>query len=275
MINTTRNPPAPSPLLYIVVSGLGLLAASAMLFSYVLLAPRLIAAGFQDQFFYFVLIVAGLVAAAFLVGGMRAYEAKVTVKHFGIRVQAGGGVAVFILVVGGGLYGVPRNSSFNLTIRPHGPQQPVITVGKIRVNYGDRSDPEFLDSNGEANFKQIPFQFWGTRVKVLPDVEGFQKEYQEVELNSLVIDLPLALEKPEFRLTGRVTPIPSKGEIVRIVVEGEDQTATPDEFGRFQLVVHHKQNERVRLTVYRNDKQVYDNFEVLGEPLMIATRKTR
>ena len=106
-------------------------------------------------------------------------------------------------------------------------------------------------------------------------MEGFQKEYQEVELNSLVIDLPLALEKPEFRLTGRVTPIPSKGEIVRIVVEGEDQTATPDEFGRFQLVVHHKQNERVRLTVYRNDKQVYDNFEVLGEPLMIATRKTR
>jgi hypothetical protein len=264
-----------SRLFFIVVAGGGFLLALALLFSYVLLASRLLAAGFQDQFFYVVLIVAGVVATTFLVGGMRAHDARVTVNQFGIKMQARGGIAIFVFVVVGGLYVVPRDTSFNLTIRPHAPRQPIVTAGSIRVNYGDNSVDRILDSNGEANFKQIPHRYWGTRIQILPDVEGFQHEYQEFQVNSTVIDLDLVLDNPESQFSGTIEPLVRKPDRVRIVVEGEGNVATPDEFGRFQMLVHHKKGDRIRVRVFNNDQEVSDTFEILPGPTTIRTHKPR
>jgi hypothetical protein len=43
--------------------------------------------------------------------------------------------------------------------------------------------------------------------------------------------------------------LPRSGEVITVVVEGEPQVAMGDQFGRFQLPVHRKQNDRLRVTV--------------------------
>jgi photosystem II stability/assembly factor-like uncharacterized protein len=76
-------------------------------------------------------------------------------------------------------------------------------------------------------------------------------------------------------LSGTVTPRPRKGELIRVLVEGEDKEATPDEFGRFKVLVHKKEGTRVRVAVYRDGKQVYDDFVVLPGPATLLTREPK
>jgi hypothetical protein len=277
-MKTRRQPGAsesehPSRPMSFLISAVGLVLAVTLLFAYVFLAPRLISANFQNQFYYIVLIVAGLVAAAFLVGGMRSYDAHVTYKRFGLIVQAGGAVAVFLMVVGIGLYAIPKLDTFNLTIRPIGPHQQSIKTGNVTIQYGDKTDTEAVGQNGEANFKQIPQTHWGRKIKITPEIDGYDERPQFLVLNSVVLELPLLSEYFETRFFGTIRPSPSESQIVKILVEGEDQEATADEFGRFSLVVHKKEGTRVRVKVYINSKQVYDNFEILPGPVTLTTHR--
>jgi hypothetical protein len=271
MTSRPSEPKPPSPLTYVLISGVGLILAVGLLFAYVFLAPRLISAGFQSQFYYMVLVVAGLVAAGFLVGGMRSYDAHVTYKQFGLAVQAGGAIAVFLLVVGIGLYAIPRPDTFNLTVRPVGPRQERIKTGELTLEYADKTDVEAVGTNGEANFKQIPHRYWGQKLKITPEIDGFEKKPLYVLIDAVAVDLPLAPEILETWFSGKVIPPPNKGQIVTILVEGEDQEATPDEFGRFKMLVHKKEGTRVRVTVYRDRKQIYDDFAVLPGPATLVT----
>jgi hypothetical protein len=253
-----------------VNSAVGLALAVGLLFSYVFLAQRLVSADFQSQFYYSVLVVAGLVASAFLVGGMRSYDAHVTYKRLGLVVQAGGAVAVFLLVVVIGLYGIPKRDTFNLTVRPVGPRQESINIGKLTLQFADKLDTEMVGPNGEANFKQIPEVYWGQTLKITPEVDGFDRAPLYSQVNSVAIDLPLVPERFETHFSGKVLPPPRKGQTVKILVEGEEQEATSDQFGRFDLIVHRREGTRVRVAVYSNGMQVYDDFETLPGPVTLA-----
>jgi len=267
---------SPSPLTYILISGAGLVLAVCLLIAYVFLAPRLLTAQFQHEFFFVVLIIAGLVAAAFLVGGMQAYDAHVTYKHFGLVVKAGGAVAVFLLVVGLGLYAIPKpNTTFNLTVRPTGPRGESVRTGRLTIQYADKTDSEAVGNNGEANFKQIPADIRGQNIRVIPEIEGFDQAPLSVSINSVAVDVALLPENFETPLIGSVRPPPGKGKIVRIVVEGEDSEAIADDFGRFRLIVHKKSGSKVRLRAYLNEKEVYDDFEVVGGPVTLVMHKPR
>lgn len=266
----------PSPLTYILISGVGLVLAVCLLLAYVFLAPRLLTAQFQHEFFFVVLVIAGLVAAAFLVGGMHAYDAHVVYKRFGLVVQAGGAVAVFLLVVGLGLYAIPKpNTTFNWTVRPIGPRGETLSTGRLTIQYADKTDSEAVGNNGEANFKQIPADIRGQNIKVIPEIEGFGQAPLYASTNSLAVDVSLLPESFETPLTGFVRPAPGERQVVKIIVEGEDSEAITDEFGRFRLVVHKKSGSKVRVKAYLNEKEVYDDFQILPGPVTLVMHKPR
>jgi len=54
--------------------------------------------------------------------------------------------------------------------------------------------------------------------------------------------------------TGALTPPPDAGGTMKIFVDGQDATATPDDPGRFKLNVNDKRGDRVRVKVYANQK---------------------
>lgn len=238
--------------------GIGVL----LLVLFVAFAPRLVPANILDQFFYIVLILWGLVGAIVLFGVMRSY-AHVTYKHVGGVVEIGGPAAFAVLVVAGGFWLVPRPDTFDLTIRPHGTDSPLIIAGRIRIEFDRLSFTQNIN-NGEADFKGIPHKFWGTTAQVLPLVDGFSEKYQTLVINKNALDLNLVKAAlPETLFRGRLKPVPFKQQVVRILVEGEE--GAPDAFGRFQIPVRKKLEQRVRVEVCADGRSIYDDYKILVE----------
>jgi hypothetical protein len=255
---------------YAVVGLVLLLFGIGLLIGFVLLAPRLLTNGLLDQVYYPVIILFGLVAAVVLFGVMKSY-ASLTVKQPGILLQLGGPAVVAVLVVFGGIRFVPRVGSFNVVVRPHAEGLPIISSGRIRLEYGANPAIRDLDSSGDAEFREIPHEYAGQTVRVLPDVEGYERVYQTVTLDpsKRVIDLPLTQENPTTKVSGRLAP-PPKGEKVRVLVADEKEEAVPDEYGRFEITVHKKSTERARFSVWIDGKQVYDDYQPLsGEVTLV------
>jgi hypothetical protein len=248
---------------YAVIAAVMIAIGVGLLVLFVALAPRLVPADILNQFFYIVLIVWGLVCALVLFGVMRSY-AHVTYKHVGGAIEVGGPAAFAALVVVGGFWLVPRTDTFHLTIRPHGPGAPLITSGKIRVEFGGLpTQVSDVNSQGEADFYGIPHKFWRAPVKVLPQVNGYREEYQRVVLDKDAIDLNLV--KPETMLKGKIKPTPRKGQVVKVLVSGEDGEQTPDGYGRFQFLVHKQLGETVRVEVCADGRRIYDDLVPLVE----------
>jgi hypothetical protein len=256
---------------YAVIALVLFLFGAGLLIAFVLLAPRLLPNGLLDQFYYVVVIIFGLVAAVILFGVMRSYASLTVKQPPGMLLELGGPVVVAALVVFVGIKFVPHVESFNVIVRPHAEGAPIISSGSIRLEYGANPATRAIDSSGDADFREIPHQYSGQQVKILPEVDGYERAYQTITLDSSkpVIDIQLSKEEIKTNVTGRLVP-PQTGEQVRILVEGEKVEAVPDEYGRFEITVHKSKTERARFFVWINGKQIYNDFQPLsGEVTLV------
>ena len=261
---------------YVIVALVGLIFAAAFTLLYVYQINQLVAGGVQGQVFFLLLIPWALSCAAFLFGAMKSY-ARFTHKHLSNTLELGGPVVLFFLVLVGGFKLVPpAPDTFDLTVRAHsaGQRDPVITSGKITIDLDNDRRIAFLGANGEADFKGIPPKFRNSTLKVLPQVDGYEEQWQEQRLGSNVLDLPLVrATAPVIVLTGTVTPPPDAESTIKIFVDGQDTTAIPDDIGRFKLNVNGKVGDRVRVKVYANQKSVYDDYQVLPGPITLRLHR--
>ena len=259
---------------YVVIATVMFGFGIVLLLLFVAFTPRLLQADILNQFFYIVLIVWGLVSASVLFGVMRSY-ARLTHKYVRGAIELGGPAAFAALVVLGGFLVIPRTDTFDLTIRPHGSDAPLITSGQIRVEFGNFAPAQDINANGEADFKGVPHKFRGTTVRVLPKVDGYKDEYQTVVLDKDAIDLNLVkTPPPETVLKGKIVPAPGKEQRVKVLIQGEHGDTVPDRYGRFQFVIHKKLGEIVRVTVCASGKRIYDDYQTTGQDeIEIHTRK--
>jgi hypothetical protein len=279
---STTEPPAGAPRQplsakgYVIIALVGLVCAAAFTLLYVYRINQLVAGGVQGQVFYLLLIPWALSCAAFLFGAMKSY-ARFTHKHLGNTLELGGPVVLFCLVLVGGFKLVPSApDTFDLTVRAHSADQrdPVITSGKITIDLDNDRRTALLDANGEADFKGIPPKFRNSTLKVLPQVEGYEEQWQEPQLESNVLNLPLVRgSAPVVVLTGTVTPLPGAESAIKIFVDGQDATAATDDLGRFKLKVNGKAGDRVRVKVYANGMSVYDDYQVLPGPVTLRLHR--
>jgi hypothetical protein len=249
----------------LLLLGIGLVTC-AMLAALLFVVPHL-PPEIRDRFYYILLIGAGLVSALVLRG-----YAHVVVHKPGTRIELGGQAAVFFLVVFLGFYLLPRSTPFNVVIRPHAEGVPKITSGKIQLEYGTVPAENDLDARGDAEFREIPREYWGRQAKILPEVDGYKQDRQTVTLDKTLIEIALVREIPETKVQGKIVP-PQPGKQVKVFVEGEEASAVPDADGRFELVVHRKSTDRARFSVIVNGAQRYDDYQPLGAPVTLALRK--
>ena len=123
----------------------------------------------------------------------------------------------------------PPPTTFDLTVnvRSVNEKDPVITSGNITIDFDNNRTTQPIRSNGQADFKGVPEKFRDTTVKVLPHVEAYLTEYQEIRLDNDVIDLQLKKAVlPDVELTGRVVPVPRKSDEVTVLVEGESSSCS-------------------------------------------------
>lgn len=258
---------------YAIIALVGLAIGVGLLLFYVYRVPKLIESGVQNQVFYLLLIPWALACAAFLFGAMRSY-ARFTHRRLGNFLELGGPVVLFCLVIVGGFKLVPPPpETFDLTVRPHGPNgtDPIIASGKITIDLDNDRRSKAISSNGETDFKGIPAKFRGATVGVLPQVDGYKQEWQHLELKGAVLDVTLQrAPQPVTRLTGSIVPPPKDWAKLRIMVEGQSGEGKVDELGSFGFQVNGRDGETVRLKIYDATKLVYDDFQTLPGPLNLT-----
>jgi hypothetical protein len=230
------------------------------------------------RFAVVVVLAFGAALSFAFVGGSAAGKGKIPLpfsKKNPLVFSVTGGIAVFVIILTLGYYlyaSGEASDTFTATIRPHADGTPVITKGKIRLEYGDNAPTTDVTSSGEAEFKQIPHQYWGHEVKVLPQIEDYKEEYKTITLSDKPIDFTLTKIPVATTLEGQIVP-PQKGKAVKILVEGESGEAVPDQYGRFTVVVHRKPGERVRISAWVNGKQVYDDYQILPGPVKLSLKE--
>ena len=254
----------------------GIFGTGILLF-FVYKVPSLVASGVQNQIFYILLVPWALCCAAFLFGALRS-AAFFTGKHLGNKLELGGPVVLFCLVLIGGFKLVPQIDAFDLTVRTHpvGNQSGIIGSGDITIDLENVRRTEALGTNGEANFKGIPGKLKGAKVDVMPRVEGFDQSWQKLQITGSVLEIslrPMATETLVLR--GTLLPVPKNTENVRVLVDGQNGEAKVDTFGRFDLPVQGRNGERVRLRVYSGSTIIYDNYETLPGPFTISIVRSR
>jgi hypothetical protein len=258
---------------YALIALVGLAFGVGMLLFYFYSVPRLVASGIQNQVFYLLLIPWALVCAAFLFGAMRSY-ARYKGKHPGRALELGGPVVLFCLVMVGGFKLVPAPpATFDLTVRPHGAHgaAPVITSGEITIDLDNDRRSKSINANGEADFKGVPAKFKGATVGVLPQVEGYQEEWQHLHVKGDVLEVTLQPAPPPVTsLTGSIIPPPGNWASLRLVVDGQRGEGKVDGLGRFALQVKGKEGDTIRLKIYDGTKLVFDDFETLPGPLTLS-----
>jgi len=257
---------------YAIIALIGLLFGVGLLFFYVYEVPRLAENSAQNQVYYLLLIPWALSCAAFLFGAMRSF-ARFTHKQVGSALELGGPVVLFCLVIVGGYKLVPQPSpTFDLTVRPYSKDggSAIVNSGKITIDLDTDRRSEAVDSAGEANFKGIPSRFQGATLRILPQVEGYEEQWERHKVRGNVLELPLVrASQPVTVLKGSIDPPPAKGQTVKILVDGQDGVASPDEFGRFALNVAGKEGDKIRLRVYADGQLVYDDNQVLPGPVTL------
>jgi hypothetical protein len=255
---------------YLWISFAMLLTGVLLLVLFVLFAPKMLPAEILSQFFYVVLLAWGLVCALVLFGVLRSYG-RLTYRHCGGAIELGGPAACAVLVVVGGFWLAPRNETFALTVRPHGIREPLLTRGSMRLETGSISQTVELQ-NGEAIFARIPRKYFNRNVKLLPGVDGYEKQYQVVRITSDEIDL--LLEENNVLLRGMLSPAPHDQQTTKIIVEGETDFSRPQPDGRFQIRVKRSLGDRVRLRVCEGGFRVFDDYLQLQlAEIEVDTRK--
>jgi hypothetical protein len=264
-----------SPKAYGVIAVVGVVLVIATICLYALGVPRFVQAGMQDRVFYLILILAGLVSAAFLSGVMHSF-AHVQHRKLGLLVRLGGPTAVAFLVVVGCYWLVPPPKTlFDLTVRAHSQDGgPLVTSGSVTIEFGASIRTEAFGVNGEANFKGLPSEFKTRALNVLPQVEGYNKVWQRQTQREDTLELSLAPEHPQTFLNGSISPAPT-GKKIRMTIEGQDSATdtSPDDLGRFKISVEGRDGEQVRLRVFEGDRLVFDDYETLPGPISIHLRE--
>lgn len=273
-MNTANSAQPLSAKNYVIVALLGLIFSSIFTIFYVYQVPQLVKNGVQDRIFYLLLIPWALACAAFLFGAMKSY-ARFTHRHLGNYLELGGPVVLFCLVLLGGFKLVPPEpETFDLAVRAHSEDVPLITSGQITLDLPGLPHAD-IGPDGEANFKGISARFKGTPIRVLAQVDGYEEGWQTPAVDGNVLDVILKRAHPMTVLSGSLYPPPAAGKKITISVDGQDDGTSPDDLGRFKLNVNGKAGDRVRLKIYEDRQLVFDDYEVLPGPVTISLQKIR
>jgi hypothetical protein len=258
---------------YAIIALLGLLLAAGFTLFYVYRVPALVESGVQGQVFYLLMIPWALSCAAFLFGAMKSY-ARFTNKRVGNALELGGPVVLFCLVLVGGFKLVPpAPETFDLAVRAHSKDSPLINSGQITLDLPGLPHAN-IGPDGEANFKGLSARFRGTPIRVLAHVEGYEEKWLTPKLEGSVLEVDLERAHPVTVLNGSLIPTPAAGKTIKILVDGQEGETSPDELGRFKLEVSGKPGDRVRLKVYSEGKLVYDDYQVLPGPVTLSLQKS-
>ncbi len=202
-------------------------------------AEMLVRLGLAGNLYYVVLVTLGLCVAAFLFGVLKSYAVYTGDVASG-KLELGGPIVGFLLVVILGITLVPSPRAFAVTVFVHGEggRQDVVlrNRGAVILDLGADRRREAIGDKGQAIFAGIPAPFRGQTVSVALEADGYEIASPKQSLTLDGDSIYLSIRAKTAHLMGYVRT--TDGQPVRgatISVAGH-QTVT-DDFGYFALSV--------------------------------------
>lgn len=250
---------------WILISGVAFLisfGASAIL---VIFGNKLGELGITEKIYYLILIPLGFGSAAFLSGAMRSYASyKSDSKPLYGKLELGGPIVIFIIVVGGGFY-MPKLSedatTFDLKVRIFSDERETSSFEKgIMRLYIDEKTYLGNMYEGEVVFSTIPNEYHNKSARLEAIIEGYQlSKGGEVKISRdrQVIDLKV-VKKPEYLSTvvrGNVydeNGYPIENAVVNFA--SGLAIGTTNKVGDFNLTIPSEAGVRLPLTILVDGK---------------------
>jgi hypothetical protein len=193
--------------LYGLISLISFLCGVVVLGLMILNANLLGRLGLTGNLYYLVLLPMGLAAAAFFFGVLRSYS-RYSGKQLGGRLELGGSIFAFLLVVILGFVLVKPVTTFPLTVYVHGKDGPQDLVlrnsGDVLLDLGLDRRRQPIGSEGQAYFPAIPPNFRGQEVPIAVESATFELSYPHQRYHLDGSSIYLSVQKKTGHLYGRV-----------------------------------------------------------------------
>ena len=208
-MNSQKKPV--SSLTWVLISAAGFLVFIGVALFFIFFNDRL--SNIKLPIYFFLLVIVGFIAAAFLAGALKSH-AKYSGKVAGGNLELAGPVVVFALIIYMGYIFRPVAGYTNLKVTVFGDatKSQLINSGLIKLLL-NKPDSQNIQ-NGLAEFTDIPTDFEGKEVTVIPIVDGYYGDAQQVKINGGDIPVELHLTKKPDSVSIRGIVIDKNGKTV-------------------------------------------------------------
>lgn len=260
-----------SPLTWVVISAIGFLVFIVVALFFIFFNDQL--NNISLPLYYFLLVIVGFIAAAFLSGALKS-KAKYSGKVMGGNLDLAGPVVVFALIVYMGYLFRPVSTftSFKITVFGDETKSNLINRGMIKILLNKPDSQNIY--NGLAEFTDVPSQFINKEVTAIPFVDGYYSDAMPIKIENNGLPSEIHLRKKPDSVFIRGIVVNKKGNGVPnaiIIFENGIARDTSDAYGNFHIALPFKEGHESDIRVYVNNAIVYNNQQTLsaGSPLTL------
>ena len=253
-----------SSLTWVLISAAGFIVFLGVAVFFIFFNDRL--NNIKLPIYFFLVIIIGFIAAAFLTGALRSH-AKYTGKVYGGTLELSGAVVVFALIVYMGYIFKPVPGYLNVKVTVFGDSSAndLINSGSIKMIL-NKPEAQKIE-NGMAIFTDVPTDFEGKEVMLIPEVEGYYNHAQKIKISGNGAPVELHLSKKPDSVTVSGIVINESGKAVsNAIIIFEDGMAkdTSDTYGNFHITLPFKEGSETRIRVYTKNTMRYNNAQILS-----------
>ena len=233
-----RTPPnTPSPVVYMIISVLSLVAAVAIGYYYFHNMRQSGTEKMDDRIFYLVLVLFGIAASALIFGIMNSYASLKGIQSNVTYKFTGPIVGVILTVLGGFL--IPKGSTDQLlSIRVFNQDNEPVTRGKVTISFPHYQREGAVNEKGLVVFPDIPFDQLRNNIIINVVSDG----YTNITLDTLLsnfdpINVTLSQAKI-IRISGFVKDAADRPiKDVQVLVDGTPYATTTINDGSFEIPI--------------------------------------
>jgi len=223
-------------LFYAIVSLISLMIGLAVLGVMLWNAQFLVNFGLTGNYYYVVLLVLGLAAAAFLFGVLQSSATYRGESGWGV-LELGGPIVSAVLVVPGGFFLVPNPSPFEVTFLVHEREGFVRKAsGDLLVVIGSEVRRNEIGENGAVYLTDIPPTHRGEAISVSIESKEFELIQPEQRYLLKGDRIQVEVRKKSGKIFGRVQDQDGK-PLEGVKIEAAGLSTTTASAGRFEFVI--------------------------------------
>ena len=249
---------------WVIISAIGFLLFLAAAVGLLFLNDRI--GVIKPQIYFFLIIILGLVCAAFLFGALKSH-AKYTGKVYDGTLELGGPILVLVVLVFLGFKFMPKKENFVLKFNVFGNPAKTVLIndGQLKI-FLSKPDSQKI-TNGYASFTDIDEKYQGKKMDILATAAGYENHRQTITLptEDVPVDFFLIQKPDSINVSGIV--VNKDGQPVKkalIIFENGIAKSTTDLQGNFNIVLPFKDGKEISIRVFEGDKLKYNGLQILS-----------